>query len=194
MTIRRVCVYCASSTKSDPSYVTAARRLGECLSAEGLEIVYGGGAVGLMGALAEGVLAAGGRIVGVIPRFMMEREWGHTGLTELQVVETMHERKERMLTLADGFVALPGGCGTFEEVMEAITWKRLGLHTGPIVIASWNGFYDPLLALLERAVAERFMDARHADMWSVARTVEEVIPRLRDAPPWSEHAIDFAAV
>src|SRR5208283_4762849 len=156
--IRKVCVYCASSEKSDAIYLDAARRVGEILAENSIVTVYGGGAIGSMGRLAEGVLAKGGKIIGVIPRFMQELEWDHKGLTELQVVENMRERKHIMLTDSDAAIALPGGSGTLEELMEAISLKRLGIYLNPIVLVNVRGFFDPLLALLRRCIEERFMD------------------------------------
>ena len=180
----RVCVYCASSPRADPEYARVARALGRILAESGWTVVYGGGAVGSMGALAEGALAAGGHVVGVIPRFMIELEWAHTGLGELQVVEDMHERKKRMIGDVDAVAALPGGTGTFEELLEALTWKRLGLWSGPVVMLNTRDYYAPLQELLEKAIRERFMDPRHRDMWSLVERAEEVLPAIRNAPPW----------
>lgn len=190
--IKRVCVYCASSRQTDPAFPDAARRLGTLLAQEDIAIVYGGGAVGSMGALADGALASGGRVVGVLPRFMNELEWGHPGLSELALVADMHERKRTMLEGVDGVVALPGGSGTLEELLEAITWKRLGLYGGPIVLVNLRGFFDPLLTMLERCVAERFMDPRHAAMWSAVPEPEGVLPALRAAAPWDGDPRRFA--
>jgi len=142
---RSVCVYCASSQACDAEYHEVARTLGGLLARAGSTVVYGGGRAGSMGALADGALAAGGHIVGVIPRFMVDLEWGHDDLTELHVVEDMRTRKHEMLTRASAVVALPGGTGTLEELFEAITLKRLGLFLGPIVIVNTRGYYDPLL-------------------------------------------------
>lgn len=194
MNPRRVCVYCASSRKCDPDYFEAARALGLELARQGLEVIYGGGRVGLMGALAEGALEGGGKVTGIIPAFMLEREWGHTGLTELKVVEDMHTRKSLMMRESDAFVALPGGSGTFEELFEVLTWKRLGFVTGPVVIANLKGYFDPCVALLERAIAERFMNEQHAAMWTVADSVAEVLEQIHNAPPWDSSAIEFAGV
>ena len=191
-TIEKVCVYCASSEKSSALYHQAAGRLGSHLAAEGLAIVYGGSSLGSMGRLAAAALEAGGKVTGVIPRFMQELEWGHGALTELHVVEDMHERKRLMLDLSDAVVALPGGCGTLEELFEAITWKRLGLFTGPIVLVNVNGFFDPCLELLSRCVSERFMDERHRNMWSVVPEPEAVSGAIRRAPEWSSNARSFA--
>jgi len=192
--IQSVCVYCASSEKTPAVYHEAATRLGRALATHGLAVVYGGGATGSMGRVAEGALAAGGRVTGVIPRFMDDLEWGHRGLTELKVVADMHERKRTMLELSDAVVALPGGCGTFEELMEAITWKRLGLFLGPVVLVNVNGFYDACVALLNRSVDEGFMDERHRAMWTVVAEPEQAPEALRAAPQWPANARSFAVV
>jgi uncharacterized protein (TIGR00730 family) len=190
--IQTVTVYCASSRQADPRFHDAARRVGVHLATNGVAVIYGGGAVGSMGALASGALAAGGRVVGVLPRFMADLEWGHSSVTEMRLVEDMHARKHAMLTSGDAVVALPGGCGTFEELLEAITWKRLGLYAGPIAILNQDGFYAPLLDLLDRCIRERFMDERHAAMWVAVSEPEEVLPALRAAPPWDADARRFA--
>ncbi len=192
MSLSSVCVFCASSSSCDPAYFEAARRLGGHLADADLRIVYGGGAVGLMGALADGALAGGGNVVGVLPRFMNEVEWGHDGISEMHVVDDLHERLKQMKALADAFVALPGGCGTFDELFQAITWKRLGLHVGPIVIVNIRGYFDPCLELLRASIEQRFMDERHASMWSVAPSEAEVVEILSAAPTWDEDAIHFA--
>jgi uncharacterized protein (TIGR00730 family) len=192
--IRKVCVYCASSEKSDAVYLESARRLGAILADNSITVVYGGGAIGSMGRLAEGVLSRGGKIVGVIPRFMQELEWDHKGLTELQVVENMRERKHRMLTDSDAAIALPGGSGTLEELLEAITLKRLGIYLSPIVLVNVQGFFDPLLALFRRCIDDRFMDKRHAAMWQVAPGPEDVLQAIRAAVPWSHNAREFASL
>jgi uncharacterized protein (TIGR00730 family) len=191
---RAVCVYCASSRSSHPDYRRAAFRLGEVLAYVGIGIVYGGGASGSMGALADGALSAGGRVIGILPRFMADLEWGHAGLTELQLVEDLRTRKHMMLTLSSAAIALPGGSGTLEELLEAITLKRLGLYLNPIVMVNTRGFFTPLLALLTEAVREHFMDERHLLMWQVVDTPEEVPAALASAPAWSAQARSFAAV
>jgi uncharacterized protein (TIGR00730 family) len=190
--LTRVCVYAASSREADPEYYAAARRLGRLLAEASVTVVFGGGANGAMGALADGALAAGGRLIGILPRFMQELEWAHPRLSELRVVEDMRERKHQMLQGADGVVALPGGSGTLEELLEAITLKRLGLYFGPIVLVNVRGFYDPLLRLLEDAIAERFMDERHRAMWRAVAGPDDVLPALRSAPAWPEDARGFA--
>ena len=191
---RSVCVYCASSRRAHPDYRAAARSLGEVLARAGIGIIYGGGAVGSMGALADGALAAGGRVIGILPRFMAELEWGHKGLSELQLVEDLRTRKHMMLTLSQAAIALPGGSGTLEELLEAITLKRLGLYLNPIVLVNTRGFFSPLLTQLENAVEEHFMDTRHLMMWQVVATPEEVPAALASAPAWSAQARSFAAV
>jgi len=191
---RTVCVYCASSRSSHPDYRAAARRLGEVLAAEGVGIVYGGGAAGSMGALADGALARGGRVIGILPRFMADLEWGHKGLTDLQLVEDLRTRKHVMLTLSQAAIALPGGSGTLEELLEAITFKRLGLYLNPIVLVNTRSFFTPLIEQLARAVEESFMDQRHLLMWQVVATPEEVPAALASAPAWSAEARAFAAV
>lgn len=166
--------------------------LGRLLARAGIELVYGGGSTGLMGAVADGALAEGGYVVGVLPRFMQEIEWGHAGLSDLLVVETMHERKRLMFETADAIVALPGGSGTLEELSEVITLKRLGMYTGPIVLVNTDGFYDTLLSFFDRAIQENFMDERHRTMWSVVGEAEEVLPAILNAPRWGSDARNFA--
>jgi len=194
MNIQNVCVYCASSQQTPVVYLDAAARLGRSLAESGIGVVYGGSSLGSMGRLAAAALEAGGRVTGVLPRFMDDLEWGHRSLTELRLVDDMHERKRTMMELSDAVVALPGGCGTLEELFEAITWKRLGLYRGPIVLVNVNGFYDSCLQLLARCVEERFMDGRHAAMWQVAGAPEEVVSILRSAPEWPVDARSFAAL
>ncbi len=191
MTVR-VCVYAASSRTCDARYHDAARRLGRVLAERGFTIVYGGGAVGSMGALAEGALGANGRVIGILPRFMQELEWGHDGLTELQLVEDMRTRKHLMLTGSDAAVALPGGSGTLEELLEALTLKRLGLYLRPIVLVNTSGYFDPLLAQLDDAIEERFMDERHRAMWQVVEEPEDVPRAIVEAPGWTPGAQHFA--
>jgi uncharacterized protein (TIGR00730 family) len=194
VTRRAVCVYCASSRAAHADYRVAARRLGEVLAGAAITIVYGGGAAGSMGALADGALAAGGRVIGILPRFMADLEWGHPGLSDLQLVEDLRTRKHLMLTMSQAAIALPGGSGTLEELLEAITLKRLGLYLNPIVLINTRGFFDPLLEVLRRAVAEHFMDTRHLSMWQVVATPDEIPQALASAPGWSAEARSFAAL
>ena len=191
---RAVCVYCASSRISHPDYREAAHRLGIVLATKGFAVVYGGGAVGSMGALADGALSRGGRVIGILPRFMGELEWGHPSLSELQIVEDMRTRKHLMLARSQATVALPGGSGTLEELLEAITLKRLGLYLNPIVLVNTRGFFNPLLTQLANAVAEQFMDERHLRMWEVVSSPDEVPDALLRAPEWTEDARKFAAL
>ncbi len=193
--IGRVCVYCASSEAADLAYFHAAYRLGELLAENSITIVYGGSATGCMGRLAEGALAHHGHVVGILPRFMQELEWGHDRLTEMHIVEDMRERKHRMLSGADAVVALPGGCGTLEELLESITLKRLGIYLNPIVVVNTRGFFDPLIELLQRAVAEKFMNIEHdlGHMWDAVERPEQVLVAIRAAEPWPDNARSFAA-
>jgi uncharacterized protein (TIGR00730 family) len=190
----RICVYCASSEHSDPEYRDSAFRLGELLAQARCTVVYGGGSGGSMGALANGALSRGGEVIGVLPRFMADLEWGHPGLTRLELVEDMRERKHKLLTDSDAVIALPGGCGTLEELLEAITLKRLGLYPSPIVMVNTRGFYTPLDAFLRHSIAERFMNLEHADMWRLVERVEEVIETIRSTPLWSAAARRLAVV
>jgi uncharacterized protein (TIGR00730 family) len=193
-TERAVCVYCASSRTAHSEYREVAYRLGLTLAACGYGIVYGGGAAGSMGALADGALSRGGRVVGILPRFMADLEWGHKRLTELKLVEDMRTRKHLMLTRSRAAIALPGGCGTLEELLEAITLKRLGLYFNPIVLVNTRKFFEPLIELLSRAVEERFMDERHLEMWQVVDRPEQVPQALESAPAWGVEARNFASV
>ena len=179
--MKRICVYCASSEQVAEQYLDAAHELGRILARAGVTVVYGGGRLGLMGRLAEGSLAAEGKIIGVIPRFM-------------QQLEDMRERKHRMLLDSDAVIALPGGCGTLEELLEAITLKRLGLYFNPIIIVNVAGFFDPLIAMLERCVCEGFMGPEHSRMWQLVASPGEVIAAIKSSRPWPENARDFAVV
>jgi uncharacterized protein (TIGR00730 family) len=190
----RICVYAASSPQAAPVYMDAARALGELLAGNGCSIVYGGGSQGLMGALADGALARGGDVIGILPRFMADLEWGHPGLTHLDLVEDMRERKHKLLAGSDAVVALPGGCGTLEELFEAITLKRLGLYFNPILLLDTAGFYGPLQTFLQQVIAQKFLNPEHADMWSLVGEPAEVLPRIRATPPWRSDARDYAIV
>ena len=191
---RSVCIYCASSFACDPHFHDVARRLGRLLAGAGWSVVYGGGRSGSMGALAEGALAAGGRVIGVIPRFMVDLEWGNNDVSELHVVEDMRARKHEMLTRSNAVIALPGGTGTFEELFEAMTLKRLGIFLGPIVLVNTRGYYDPLLAQMAAAIDGRFMDERHASLWMVVADPEGALAALEAAPEWTAASRDFAVV
>ena len=189
-----VCVYCASSTQIDEKYFRAAEELGRLIAQKGLRLITGAGNQGLMNAIEEGALATGGKVTGIIPTFMMEEGWHHTGLTELIETRTIHERKEMMAKLSDGVIALPGGCGTLEELLEIITWKQLGLYLNPIVILNIDGYYDLLLDQLQKAISENFMRAIHGDIWKVATTPEEAVELLYTTPVWNGKMRGYAAI
>jgi len=176
--IRRVCVFCGSNPGHDPAFAEAARELGTLLAREGIALVYGGGSVGLMGILADAVLAGGGEVIGVIPHALWAREVGHRGLTDLRIVETMHERKATMADLADAFIALPGGLGTLEEIFEIWTWAQLGLHQKPVGFLDVQGFYAPLMEFLDRAVRARFVRDEHRAIALLARDPESLLRRF----------------
>jgi uncharacterized protein (TIGR00730 family) len=159
-----ICVYAGSSPGARPAYADAARALGEVIAGRGLGLVYGGGDVGLMKVVADAAMGAGGAVTGIIPRTLLEREIGHGALTELLVVETMHERKLAMAERADAFIALPGGIGTVEELVEVLTWTQLGVHDKPCAVLDVEGYWQPLLALLDHAVTERFLPEKHREM------------------------------
>lgn len=192
--INSVCVYSASSTKIDEVYFNAARQLGQLLAKRRIRLINGAGSIGLMRSLADAVLENGGEVTGVIPKFMVEQGWHHTGLTKLVEVESMHERKQLMADLSDAVIALPGGCGTLEELLEIITWKQLGLYLNPIVILNTNGFFDPLLDMLTRAIDENFMRRQHGEIWHVATTPEEAVELIYTVPVWDESIRKFAAI
>lgn len=182
--IKRVAVYAASSSQVSSEYIDAAAELGRTLAAEGIEIVYGAGKVGLMGALADAALDAGGKVTGVIPQFMVDNGWCREKLTNLIVTPDMHTRKEKIVSLADATIALPGGVGTLEELMEIITWKQLGLYADPIVILNTRGYFNPLKEMLERAVEEKFMREIHRNLWSIADTPRQAADLIRNMPQW----------
>jgi uncharacterized protein (TIGR00730 family) len=181
--MRRLCVFCGSSPGARPAYAEAAEELGRLLVAEGIGLVYGGGSVGLMGRLADAVLAEGGEVTGVLPEALVAREIGHPGVADLRVVGSMHERKALMADLADGFVALPGGLGTVEELLEIYTWAQLGLHRKPCALLDVEGYYDGLAAFLAHAVEERFLREDHRAMLIVEREPQALLERLRRFEP-----------
>lgn len=189
-----ITVYSASSGQVPEKYVEAARELGRLIARGNHTLVNGAGRTGLMGAVTDACLAEGGRAVGIIPQFMVEQHWQHEGMTELIVTPDMHRRKERMAEMSDACIALPGGVGTLEELLEVITWKQLGLYVQPIVILNTDGYYDPLLQLLRRAVDERFMRSLHADIWRVAATPAEALELALTTPLWNKSVRKFAAL
>ena len=194
MTLNKICVYCGSSDQAEATHLEAATRLGRLIAEEGIGIVYGGGSAGSMGKLANGALERGGTVTGYIPGFMVDQEWAHRGITELHIVEDMHQRKDKMIEGTDAVVALPGGCGTFEELFETISLKRLGLYFGPIVLLNMGGFFDSFIELFDRCIADRFMAPRHRDTWLAVTKPEEVVPAIRNAAPWPRDARTFAAL
>ena len=190
----RICVYAASSAQVNQEYLQTAHALGELLAKSGHSIVYGGGSQGLMGAVANGALAHGGEVIGILPKFMADLEWGHPGLTELQLVEDMRERKHRLLTDSDAVVALPGGCGTLEELFEAITLKRLGIYFSPIILLNTRNYYTALQTFMQQVIDEKVMNSEHVAMWSLIDAVEDVLPKIISTPKWREDARDYAIV
>jgi uncharacterized protein (TIGR00730 family) len=185
--VKRVLVFCGSSPGRLPEYSERAAELGRVLASRGLEIVYGGASVGLMGAVADSALAAGGTVIGVIPTRLVEYEIAHAGLTKLHIVETMHERKAMMAELADAVIALPGGTGTLDEVFEMFTWRQLGLHRMPLGLLDVDGYWQPLLVFLRHAVNERFLRAEHLDTLLVERNAAALLDRLAT---YQHHARD----
>lgn len=176
--MNQICVFCGSSHGNHPLYAETARKLGETLALRGISIVFGAGNVGLMDALANAALAKGGKVIGVIPQKLVDLEVVHTSLTELKVVNTMHERKALMAELSDAFIAMPGGIGTFEEILEALTWTQLGFHKKPCALLNVNNYFEHLLKFLDRAVADGFLMKEHGENLVVAESVEEVIDGL----------------
>ena len=178
--MKRICVFCGSSSGESPVYLESASRLGEILAREGLGLVYGGSRVGLMGRLADTVLEHGGEVIGVIPRALVNREVAHGGLTELRIVGSMHERKAVMAELSDAFIALPGGLGTLEELFEVVTWSQLGLHQKPSGVLDVRGYYQPLIAFLDHAVNEGFLATQHRRMIMLEEDPDALVARLRE--------------
>lgn len=176
--MRSVCVFCGSSPGANPAYSELARRTGRLLAGRGLVLVYGGGGTGLMGALADAVLAAGGHVIGVIPEALVAKEVAHRGLPDLRVVRSMHERKALMAELADGFMALPGGLGTFEELFEIVTWAQLGLHAKPCGLVNAEGYYDHLITFLDQAVEARFVRPEHRALMLVEAEPATLLDRF----------------
>ena len=192
--IKSVCVYSASSTQIAPVYFEVAEELGRLLARKRINLINGAGCIGLMAATSNAALAEGGTVTGVIPRFMVEQGWHHQGLTRLVETDTMHERKQLMAEMSDGVIALPGGCGTLEELLEIITWKQLGLYLKPIVILNIDGYYNPLLEMLKNAINGNFMRKEHQAIWQVASTAEEAIDMLYHAPAWNRELRKIAAI
>ena len=183
MTLHTVCVFCAANPGVNPAYATQAAAMGRFLAESGRRLVFGGGRTGLMGALAEGALAAGGEVIGIMPRHLVDREVAHTGLTELLVVESMHERKSRLADLSDGFLAMPGGLGTLEELFEVWTWGQLGLHRKPYGLLEVGGFFGPLLGFIDHAVREGFIRQEYRDLLVVDTEPRALIARMEAMLP-----------
>ena len=194
MELKNICVYCASSNKVASIYGDTAYELGALLAKEGINVVTGAGSIGLMRKVEDGALDNGGKAIGIIPQFMVDQNWHHPGLSELHITGSMHERKQMMANLSDAVIALPGGCGTIEELSEIITWKQLGLYMNPIVILNINGYYDHFIAQLQTAIDEYFMSEMHASIWSVATTPEEAIEIIRNTPRWDASVRKYAAL
>jgi uncharacterized protein (TIGR00730 family) len=194
MELKNICVYCASSNKVASIYGDTAYELGALLAKEGINVVTGAGSIGLMRKVEDGALDNGGKAIGIIPQFMVDQNWHHPGLSELHITGSMHERKQMMANLSDAVIALPGGCGTIEELSEIITWKQLGLYMNPIVILNINGYYDHFIAQLQTAIDEHFMSGMHASIWSVATTPEEAIEIIRNTPRWDASVRKYAAL
>lgn len=192
MEIQRIVVYCGMNATREPAVETEIRTFGREIARRGITLVYGGSSLGLMGALADEVLAAGGKVIGVIPKILVGREEAHKGLTELRVVSTMHEREQVMFDLGDAFVAFPGGFGTLVEIIEMITWKQLGIHGKPIVVANIGGYFDPLLQQFDTAIAHRYARPEDKILWAVAESTKAILTFLEGAPVLQRKPGDWA--
>jgi uncharacterized protein (TIGR00730 family) len=186
----QICVYCASSAQIHPEYFKATEELAHIFAKNQVNVVFGGGSSGLMGQLADGVLAAGGQIKGIMPQFMNEVEWGHRGVSDFIYTETMHERKAKFLEGTDALVALPGGPGTFEELFEAITLKKLAQFTKPIIILNTRNYFDAFQLMMQQAVAEKFMSDDLGDLFQIVQTPEEVLPAIEKTQTWTKSIHD----
>jgi uncharacterized protein (TIGR00730 family) len=191
MDLKRICVYCSSASSREEAVEKELRSFGREIARRGIELVYGGSSRGLMGALADEVLAAGGKVVGVIPKALEGREAAHRSLSELKVVSTMHEREQLMFELADAFVAFPGGFGTLEEIIEMLTWKQLGIHGKPIVIANIGGYFNPLLQQFDLAIAKKYVRPEDRILFAVAENTESILTFLEGAPVLARKAGDW---
>ncbi len=190
---KTICVYCASSTKINQRYYDAAAEVGELIVRSGCRLVNGAGNMGLMRTCADAVLNNGGEAVGVIPQFMIDLDWHYADMTDLIVTHDMHDRKKKLAEMSDACIALPGGCGTLEELMEIITWKQLGLYTKPVVILNIDGYYDSLLAMLQKAADEHFMRPEHLQLWTVATTPQEAVEQALTTPEWDKRVAKSTA-
>lgn len=194
MEIKRICVYCASSTRIAPVYIEHAMKFATDLANNNIQLVTGGGRAGLMGVLSDKMIEMGGSTVGVMPHFMKDVEWHHENLSEMIWTDTMSQRKELMIENVDAVVTLPGGCGTMEEFMETLSLKRLGMFTKPMIILNTNNFYNPLVDLLEAMIHENFLGSKHRDMWEVVNEPEDILTAIRKSKPWDDSAKSFALV
>ena len=192
--VKRICVYCSSSTKIEECYFRDARKLGQLMAAKGIAIVNGAGNMGLMKASTDGCLEAGGKAIGIIPSFMIKEGWCHQGRTQIIETSDMHIRQQKMAEESDAAIILPGGCGTFAEMMELITWKQLGLYLKPIVILNTNSYYDFMLQALQQAAEQNFIRVQHTAIWRVAQTPEEAIRLALETPLWDTSIRRFAAI
>ncbi|UCH73580.1 MAG: TIGR00730 family Rossman fold protein [Rhodospirillales bacterium] len=180
--VRSLCVYCGSSARGRDSHHQAARQLGRLMAEARVRLVYGGGRIGLMGLIADAVLQGGGEVVGIIPRFLDQVEVGHSGVSRLIVTENMHERKEKMAELSDAFVILPGGLGTLDETFEILTWKQLQLHDKPVLVVDVDGYWQPLVDLVDRMIEENYAKPEHRALFRIVAGVDEVLPALAEMP------------
>ena len=193
--MKRICVFCGSNNGANPIFLETAESVGKFLASKNIELVYGGGRVGLMGKVADTVMANGGKVIGVIPQSLATKEIAHQGLTELHIVNSMHERKAMMAELSDGFIALPGGFGTFEEFCEIVTWAQLGIHQKPCGLLNINGFYDNLIALINFSTTENFIRAEHRQLVLVESAVEKLFDLMKDfQPPVIEKWLDKKSI
>ena len=181
--IESICLYCGSSSNTRDSHRAAAREFGRQLASNDIALIFGGGRVGLMGLAADAALDSGGKVIGVIPDFLVEREVGHAACTELFTTKTMHARKQKMAELSDAFAILPGGLGTLDETFEIVTWKQLGLHDKPIVLVNIDGYWDPLHDLLKHMSAENYVPEAEGDLYAVVSSIDEILPTIRSMPP-----------
>lgn len=187
--IRSLCVYCGSSDHGRPAHHDAARRLGEIMAKNGIRLIYGGGRIGMMGRIADTVMAAGGEVIGIIPQFLEQVEVGHSGVSQLIVTDNMHERKHKMAELSDAFLIMPGGLGTLDETFEILTWKQLGLHEKPVIIADIEGYWRHLTALIDHMIDESYARPEHRELFKVIDSVDELLPALSAIPAY-DHEVE----
>lgn len=183
--IKSLCVYCGSSDRGSPAHHDAALRLGQVMARAGIRLVYGGGRIGMMGRIADAVLESGGEVIGIIPQFLEQVEVGHSGVTHLIVTDNMHDRKQKMAELSDAFLIMPGGLGTLDETFEILTWKQLGLHEKPVVIADIGGYWRPLTELIDHMIGERYAREENRKLFQVIDSIEELLPALSSMPAFA---------